>query len=294
MKRKLQFLSVVAMTAFIGAQTVNAQTGGSYNPAAPTVAGTAPTVPGTVIEIENFDLGNNANATANPGGVGPFSYSDTTVNNTYTPTGYGRTTDPDLGTNDVDVADGPNAGQLVIAATAGTEYLNYTINVTTSGNYHFRLKHAQTNAGAKFQLKLFTTDGVYTALLLGNQTLPGTGGFSSYQNYDSATFIAPINAGTYILQILLVGGGFNMDNFELVLDAALGVNDFEVNNTPKVYPNPSANGVFNLGEASKWEAYSALGVKVAQGEGTVVDLSATAKGVYLIKTAKTATKVIYQ
>lgn len=63
-----------------------------------------------------------------------------------------------------------------------------------------------------------------------------------------------------------------------------------------VYPNPSNNGIFsiNMKVPQSWEVYNMAGVKVLSGTGHFVDLSTSPKGMYLLKTLHSVTKVIYQ
>jgi hypothetical protein len=53
---------------------------------------------------------------------------------------------------------------------------------------------------------------------------------------------------------------------------------------------PSTTGIFNLSKTTSWEVYSMLGVKVAQGEGALVDISNFSKGMYLLRTENGTTK----
>ena len=59
----------------------------------------------------------------------------------------------------------------------------------------------------------------------------------------------------------------------------------EINTTESLfaYPNPSADGIFNLSQAANWKVYSSLGVEIKSGNGAQVNLSENPKGVYLIK-----------
>ncbi|WP_139956608.1 T9SS type A sorting domain-containing protein [Flavicella sediminum] len=52
-----------------------------------------------------------------------------------------------------------------------------------------------------------------------------------------------------------------------------------------VYPNPSNNGQYKLNIETEWSVYSLLGAELLNGKGKSIDLSAFAKGTYVLKTA---------
>ncbi len=59
-----------------------------------------------------------------------------------------------------------------------------------------------------------------------------------------------------------------------------------------VYPNPSRNGIFTLSTANAWRVYSFLGIEIARGNGSTIDLSTIAKGSYILHTENTTSKLI--
>ena len=63
----------------------------------------------------------------------------------------------------------------------------------------------------------------------------------------------------------------------------------------KVFPNPSANGVFQLEsqQTKSWMVYTITGQKIAEGTGTVVDISSFPRGVYVLKIHNTVVQLLY-
>ncbi len=59
-----------------------------------------------------------------------------------------------------------------------------------------------------------------------------------------------------------------------------------------VYPNPSKSVFFQLSEATYWEVYSILGVKIKAGEDKLIDLSSESKGLYFLKSENKIKKII--
>ncbi|WP_159020682.1 T9SS type A sorting domain-containing protein [Algibacter sp. L3A6] len=62
----------------------------------------------------------------------------------------------------------------------------------------------------------------------------------------------------------------------------------------KVYPNPSKDGSFNLKNSEPWSIYSMSGRKLDEGTGNQAKLSNPKKGMYIIRQAGVAYKVIVE
>ncbi|MFD1616267.1 GEVED domain-containing protein [Gelatiniphilus marinus] len=87
--------------------------------------------------------------------------------------------------------------------------------------------------------------------------------------------------------------GGEVEDYKVILsNTALSVEDNKLKNNFKAYPNPAADGLFNLSIESKWDVYSLLGTKVLEGKGKKVDLSAFAKGTYILRTPFTSKLLI--
>lgn len=301
MKRKLHLLSAVGFMAFMGVQTINAQTGGAFG-------GTARTINNlTTIQFEDFDLGDNKDATV--GGAGPaFGYSDKSTGNatvgtaTVASSSYRTSTSPDADIAEL-VAD--NTFKYV-GSVQGGEFFYYSVIVGTTGQYHIDVNYAHGSATNKrIKIERLDTDLTNSVVLVDGTTslsdaLPKTANSSTFETKSAGPSGSPtkfdLEAGkSYVIKFSLNDAGPNYNWFQFVRDGdstTLGVNDFKADKGVNVYPNPSVDGIFNLNESTKWEAFSILGAKIAQGEGTVIDLSAAEKGIYIIKTTQGTTKVI--
>lgn len=77
---------------------------------------------------------------------------------------------------------------------------------------------------------------------------------------------------------------FSID-LKLEQDPTLSINDTDFTKIA-LYPNPSKTGVFNyksLTTNTDWEVFNILGVKVKKGNGSIIDLTNHANGLYLLK-----------
>jgi len=79
------------------------------------------------------------------------------------------------------------------------------------------------------------------------------------------------------------------------VQAALSVDENELDNAFTVFPNPSSNGVFILksNTIEFWEVYSLTGVKVLSGKGKTIDISKFSNGIYIIKLNNSYKKVLF-
>jgi hypothetical protein len=202
---------------------------------------------------------------------------------------------------DVDVAeityDDSSTG-YILGGNQGGEYTLQTVEVVNAGTYHLNLHFKSFGSGKRYQVFLIdpttqtsvgilfnassadTTDGT-----LVSTNVPDDGGYIYRDSQDSQPFV--LQAGTWVIQARTLDGGPLFDYIDFTFDSAsttASVDDAQLLGSKlSAYPNPST-GVFTLNVESKWEVYNVLGAKMIQGEGTNVDLSRFAKGVYLLKT----------
>jgi endonuclease/exonuclease/phosphatase family metal-dependent hydrolase len=127
-------------------------------------------VPGT-IQAEDFDAG--ANGTA---------YRDNTPGNAG---GKYRATD-------VDIAAASGGGYVVGWVGAG-EWLNYTVNVATTGTYTLTARVASAGTGGKFHV---TFNGVNKT---GSLSVPNTGGWQAYRD---VSVTVSLTAGTQVMRLV--------------------------------------------------------------------------------------------
>ena len=135
------------------------------------------TLPGT-IEAEDYDLGSQ--------GVG---YYDQTAGNSGA---QYRTDDVDIWYSD---AEGYYTG-----ANATGEWLTYTVDVDTSGEYQLDFRVATPKSGRQLRVALDGAD------ITGLITLPNTGG---WQVWRTVSTTATLTAGQHVLRISVVLGGLN-------------------------------------------------------------------------------------
>jgi hypothetical protein len=148
--------------------------------------GTPWPIPGT-IEAENFD----------EGGAG-IAYNDTTAGNTG---GSYRSTDVDI-RQCVDAGGGYQAGW-----TDGGEWLNYTVNVATTGKYVMTERVASGQSGSALHIEF---DGNN---LTGSITVPNTG---SWDTWLSLSQTVTLSAGKHILRMAVDNGGFDLNYIQFV------------------------------------------------------------------------------
>jgi hypothetical protein len=94
-----------------------------------------------------------------------------------------------------------------IGYIGANEWLNYTISVPTTNTYTLKL-YAGTNASGK-TLRVMDENGTN---LTGTMTIGNTG---SYTTYAANTATVVLTAGTHILRIHNITGGYNLDYFTL-------------------------------------------------------------------------------
>jgi glucose/arabinose dehydrogenase/PKD repeat protein len=90
-----------------------------------------------------------------------------------------------------------------------------------------------------------------------------------------------------LLTVSNVNGASTKEISYMVDNCNLGIDNPEISNPIKVYPNPST-GIFNFLEDVDWTVFSTLGVMIKQGSGNQVDISGYASGVYFVKINKSS------
>ncbi len=302
MKIQILITKAMAVAVLIASQLGVAQTGGPYGGTAPTISSN-----GGKIQFEDFDLGQNADATVNPNGNGTYGYRDKSLGIT-TPTQLDKFTKNDTYRtgHDVDLANHVHAsypqfnGEIVLGGNEGTEFQYYTVNVTEAGTYYLRINYGHSSATPKrFRLEQYDTNLASTSKVIlydgtdrdgDDATALPKSGESTYlaTNYAKPANGDPtpidLTAGTFVLKFYHMDGGPSFNWFEFVTSPTLSMDDLSAEESLMVYPNPSANGLFNINVESNWKVYSLLGVKVTEGNGKTVDLSGRAKGAYILKT----------
>ena len=142
--------------------------------------GSPVSLPGT-IQAENFDNGG-------PG----IAFSDTTSGNTG---GQYRTSGVDVDIQaTTDTGGGYNVGW-----TAPNEWLNYTVNVATSGTYTIEARVAVSGAGGTFHIE---ANGVNKT---GPMTIPNTGGWQTWTTISKTN--VSLSAGAQVWRLVIDSAG---------------------------------------------------------------------------------------
>lgn len=137
-------------------------------------SGAAAMIPG-LIQSEQFDNGGEG-----------VSYHDTTTGNNG---GAFRQTDVDVE---------PSPSGYDVGWVAAGEWLNYSVNVASSGTYTAEFRVACYGSGGTFHLEMNGTN------VTGTMTVPNTGG---WQNWQTVTATVSLAAGTQTARLVMDSGG---------------------------------------------------------------------------------------
>jgi hypothetical protein len=140
--------------------------------------GTPASIPGQ-IAAANFDNGGEG-----------VAYHDTSAGNSG---GQYRNTDVDL--------EASSEGGFDVGWTSAGEWLNYTVNVASAGNYTVQLRVASPG-GASMHLGFNTASNVWKTV-----SIPATGG---WQNWQTVSVPVTLGAGSQQMTVLFDNGGINL------------------------------------------------------------------------------------
>lgn len=140
-------------------------------------------VPGR-IEAEHFDTGTEG-----------IAYHDTSTANT-------GGANFRSGAVDIEMCADTNGGFDVSWIDAG-EWLNFTINVTTAGDYTFHARVASQIGGGSLRAEINGVDKT------GTMTVPNTGGWQIWRTISKERI--RLEAGVQTMRIYMPGGGFNLN-----------------------------------------------------------------------------------
>jgi hypothetical protein len=153
-----------------------------------------------------------------------------------------------------DVGGGQNIGYLDV-----NDYLDYEVEVTTTGIYKIEYRVASENQGG-IALQLIDAAGTVTILHL--TSFSATGGWQNWVTYDENAYL---DAGQYTLRVLITQSPFNMNwmNFSLLTNTS---ETKEIENI-SIFPNPSTgsinvNVVIQKTQNVQIEIYNLLGQSV--------------------------------
>jgi hypothetical protein len=151
-------------------------------------SGTPWAMPGTV-EMENFDIGGE--------GVAYHDASTSNEGGKYRATG-------------VDIAQDANAGNgYVVGWTPAGEWLEYTVNITTTGTYTLETRVAGVGTGGQFRIRVNGTD--QTGLL----SVPNTGAWNAYQLVQKTGVSLSSGIQTVRVEMVTAGSSRQTGAFDL-------------------------------------------------------------------------------
>ncbi|MFM7021469.1 MAG: putative Ig domain-containing protein, partial [Flavobacteriales bacterium] len=226
--------------------------------------GTAWPIPGK-IEAENFDNGGEG-----------FAYHD---NETTNSANIFRTTEG------VDV-ENCSEGGYNLGFIASGEWLKFTVNVTTAGQYTLQARVASPLNNKSFYVEM---DGNNIS---GNIPVPNTGGFQNWQTVSVTT--PALSAGQHSLKIVMETDGFNFNyinftqqalpaitsadnafgftnsNFTYTINATNGASSFGASGLPAGLTMNSSTGVIS-GIPTSGGVYNAV-LSATNGAGTITKL----------------------
>jgi hypothetical protein len=218
--------------------------------------GIASVIPG-IIQVEHFDVGGNG-----------VAYNDAATGNTG---GATFRTDEDV---DLENCTDAGAGYNLGFSTAG-EWLEYTVNVQTAGNYDLDLRLACSGTGRTVSV---TMDGTSIAA---NVAVPNTAGWQTWQTV-SVSNIA-LTAGQKVMRITIGATDYvNLNYVEFKKMITTGL-DEETAEKVILFPNPSEDGYFNLSVATNWRLFNSLGELLFVGKESMINLSDYPSGVYVLE-----------
>lgn len=158
------------------------------------------TIPG-VIAASDYDIGNNE-----------VSYFDTEYKrvsgNDNQNTGNSGWSYRNDGV-DLESSDDPQV-EYNVGWTDDGEWLEYTVEVTTTGKYEMTARTASGTSGGRIAILM---DGVSAAP---STTIPNSGGYQQWKKVELGE--TNLQAGTHIMRVEIVTGGFNLSiiEFELI------------------------------------------------------------------------------
>jgi len=128
------------------------------------------------------------------------------------------------------------AGYCVNNTDSG-EWLKYSVNIPTAGNYNISIRYAANNSSSVH----FEVDG---ANKTGTINLPVTysGTSLTYQTITSTIFL---NAGNQIIKFVIDSGNCNYNYFNLTPLTKINQIEFQDNDILNIFPNPT-NNIINL------------------------------------------------
>jgi GH35 family endo-1,4-beta-xylanase len=218
-------------------------------------------IPG-IIQVEEYDQGGNG-----------LAYMDNTPGSEVTPVVNFRANE-DV---DLEVCTDAGGGYNLGYSTAG-EWLEYTVNVQSTGNYDLDLRVACNGDGRTVS---FTMDEIAIA---NNVTIPNTAGWQTWSTVSVKNI--PLTAGQKIMRLTIGATDYvNLNYVEFKPSTITGL-DAEEMTSMMIYPNPFNNQIHvEMAGTFGYQLMSLAGQVIHEGksEGKIELGSNLSKGVYMLK-----------
>ena len=166
---------------------------------------------------------------------------------------YGIKTAP---TNDV-------SGGLTCGWIDPNDYMEYYVNVLSSGTYKVEFRIASTSSSG--QLQILAGNNV-----LCTTALPNT---NSWSNWTTTSNNLSLSAGIQKLKLLVLANGWDINWMKFTSDISTAVEDEENSENDKheiaVYPNPLSNNLLEL-ELSGYESQENVSIEISDMHGKIL------------------------
>ena len=228
-------------------------------------------IPGT-IQAEEYDLGGNG-----------VAYLDDTPGSEVTPLVSFRT-DEDV---DLETCTDAGGGYNLGFATMG-EWLEYTVNVSATGNYKLDLRVACNGDG---RTVAFSMDG---NAIGGNIVIPNTAGWQTWTNATVNSI--PLTEGKHVLRMTIGATSYvNINSFTFT-STVTGLKDGTTHNGFTIYPNPFERTIqLKKDDTYEYKLYDISGRLLLKGNGngeTIIGESLES-GTYLLNIqSKSGTEIV--
>ncbi len=218
-------------------------------------------IPGT-IQAEEFDVGGNG-----------VAYYDDTPGSEVTPAVDFRT-EEDV---DIEVCTDADGGYNLGYATSG-EWLEYTVNVATTGPYKLDLRVACNGDGHTISLAMDGTD------LAGSIAIPNTGGWQTWQTVTVNN--VPLTAGRHVLRMTIGATSYVNINFMTFSSLVTGMTDNALSVSPLISPNPFSSHLLV-------KSFGSFEYKVMDVSGNTVEVGKGVDETTIGKSLKEGVYVLY-
>lgn len=222
-------------------------------------------IPG-IIEAEEFDHG----------GEGVSYHDSTQENQGNTLSGIEHRVHEGV---DIDLH--PEDGYVVSWITSG-EWLEYTVNVLESGIYNIEFHYSSVSGNGKIRLM------VNGASLLTDISTPVT---HSWEVFTGISHEAELNAGEQVWRVLFGQEGLMLDKMVVTKKDETSVHEY-THIQPAVIPITADYRNLKLNLFTKWEIYTMYGVEVLNGYGADIKMGSLPTGIYVVRFAGFAKKIM--